>query len=193
MRANIKQKLRQALSIRQRRSVDINGLVAAAVLLPLYYKQGEYHILFTKRTEMVTEHKGQICFPGGVYQKEDGALLNTALRECVEEIGLTADMIEVLGELDSITTATSGYVISPFVGSVSWPHTLKMDPRETDELIEVPVLALLDKKCLRQENEVINGKAVTFYFYHCRGRVIWGATARILNQFLDIFTRVAAE
>ena len=189
----MKQKLRQALSIRQKRSVDAEGLIAAAVLLPLYYKQGEYYILFTKRTEMVTEHKGQICFPGGVYQKEDGALLNTALRECVEEIGLTADMIEVLGELDSITTATSGYVISSFVGSVSWPHTLKMDPRETDELIEVPIPALLDKKCLRQENEVINGKVVTLYFYNYRGRIIWGATARILNQFLDIFTRATAE
>jgi len=193
MRAIMKQRLRQALSLRQKRPVVAANRVSAAVLLPIYYKQGQYYILFTKRTEKVKEHKGQICFPGGAYQEDDEALVNTALRECAEEIGLMADKVEVLGELDDTVTVTSNYIVSPFIGFISWPHVLKVDQRETEEIIEIPISALLDKGCLREETEIIDGKAVTLYFYHYQGRVIWGATARILNQFLDIFVQVVGE
>ncbi len=179
--------------MRQKRHVVATGRVAAAVLLPIYNKQEQYHILFTKRTETVKKHKGQICFPGGAYQKENGTLVNTALRECAEEIGLMANKIEILGELDDIATMTSGYIVSPFVGFIPWPHTLKVDQREVKEIIEIPISALLDKCCLREEAKVIDGKAVTLYFYHYQWRVIWGATAKILNQFLDIFTPVVGE
>ena len=189
MRA-MKQRLRQALSLRQKRHVVAASRVSAAVLLPIYYKQGQYYILFTKRTETVKEHKGEISFPGGAYQGGDGTLVNTALRECAEEIGLMADEIEVLGELDDIVTVTSSYIVSPFVGFIPWPHALKVDQREAEEIIEVPASALLDKGCLREETKIIDGEAVTLYFYHYQGRVIWGATARILNQFLNIFTQV---
>ncbi len=189
MRFVMRQRLRQALSRRQRQPVVATDRVAAAVLLPIYYKQGQYYILFTKRTEAVKDHKGQICFPGGVYQEGDGTLVNTALRESTEEIGLTADQVEVLGELDDIATTASGYIVSPCVGLISWPQTLKVDQRETEEIIEVPISALLDKSCLRQETKVIAGKAVASYWYHYQGRVIWGTTARVLNQFLDIFAR----
>jgi len=189
----VKEELRQALGRRQKRSISAPGRIPAAVLLPIYYKQGQYYILFTKRTELVREHKGQICFPGGAYQAEDGTLLKTARRECAEEIGLTADDIDILGELDDTVTTTSGYVITPFVGFVRWPHTLKLDRREAEAIIEVPVPALLEAGCRREESKVIDGEAVTSYFYHYRGRVIWGATAWILNQFLDIFARVAGE
>ena len=193
MEVDIKQKLRQALSLRQKQFVDAAGLVSAAVLLPIYYKQRQYYTLFTKRAETVKEHKGEISFPGGVYQKRDGTLLNTVLRECAEEIGLTADVVDVLGELDSVSTVTSGYIISPFVGFVSWPYVLKVDRRETEEVIEVPIPVLLGKECLRQETRIINGEAVILYFYHYQGRVIWGATAQILNQFLDILAQIMPE
>ncbi len=189
MRAIMKQRLRQALSLRQKRHVVATGRVPAAVLLPIYYKQGQYYILLTKRTETVKEHKGQICFPGGAYQEGDGTLVNTVLRECTEEIGLMADEVEVLGELDDIATTVSGYIVSPSVGFIPWPQTLKVDQRETEEIIEVPISALLDKGCLHEETKIIDGEAVTSYFYHYQGRVIWGATARILNQFLDIFAQ----
>ena len=192
MRAIMKQRLRQTLSMRQKRHVVATGRVPAAVLLPIYYKQRQYYILFTKRTETVKEHKGQICFPGGAYQEGDGTLVNTALRECAEEIDLMADEVEVLGELDDIVTVASGYIISPFVGLIPWPQALKVDQREIEEIIEVPISALLDKGCLREKTEIINGESVTSYFYHYQGRVIWGATARILNEFLDIFAQVMA-
>ncbi len=160
------------------------------MLIPIYYKQGQYYILFTKRTESVKDHKGQISFPGGAYQKEDRALVNTALRECVEEIGLMSDKAEVLGELDDVATMTSSYIISPFVAIIPWPYQFKVNQKETEEIVEVPISALLDGSCLRRESEIIDGRAVASYFYHYQGKVIWGATAKILNQFLDIFTQV---
>ncbi len=184
------QRLKQALSQRQKHRIIDASRVPSAVLLPIFYKNGEYHILFTKRTERVKDHKAQISFPGGVCEKGDRETADTALRECDEEIGLTADVVELLGELDDTVTTTSNYVISPFVAAIPWPLQLKVNQWETEEIIEVPISALLDKKSLRLETRTMNGKAVTSYFYHYQGNVIWGATARILNQFLDIFAQV---
>ena len=186
----MKQRLSQALSQRQKRHIVDAGRVSAAVLLPVYYKQGQHYILFTKRTEKVKEHKGQISFPGGTYNKRDGTLVNTALRECAEEIGLMDYDVEVLGELDDTITTTSSYIISPFVGFIPSPYQFKVNRKEIEDIIEVPISALLDKGCLRQEIEIVDGKATTSYFYHYQGQVIWGATAKILNQFLGIFAQV---
>lgn len=186
----VKQKLAQALSCRQKRNIFDKSRVRAAVLVPVYSKHGQHYILFTKRTEKVKEHKGQISFPGGAYQKGDRALVATALRECTEEIGLMPDEVEVLGELDDTVSRTSNYIISPFVAVISWPHQLKVDREEVEEIIEVPIQALLDEARLHQETEIVNGEEVTSYFYHYEGRIIWGATARILNQFLNIFVRI---
>ncbi len=186
----MKERLKQALSQRQKAHIADKSRVPSAVLIPIYYKKGDYYIMFTKRTEIVKDHKGQISFPGGAYEEKDGTLVNTALRECTEEIGLAAEEVELLGELDDFSTIGSGYIISPFVATIPWPYPLKVDPMEVEEIIEVPISALLDKDCLRQGTDTIDGQVVTTYFYHYRGRVIWGATARILNQFLDIYTRV---
>ena len=189
----MKQRLRQALSRRQKWHIVDASRVSSAVLLPIYYEQGQYYILFTKRTEQVKEHKGQISFPGGAYEEGDGTLINTALRECTEEIGLTADEVEILGELDDQVSRTSNYIISPFVALIPWPHPLKVDHWEVEEIIQVPISALLGKDCLRQETEIIGDEAVTLYFYHYQGQIIWGATARILNQFLDIYSQVMSD
>jgi len=186
----VKQQLQQALSRRQKQRITDSSRVAAAVLVPIYYKEGEYYILFTKRTERVKEHKGEISFPGGAYQEGDRTLVDTALRECAEEIGLMADQVEILGELDDMPTIATNYIVTPFVAFISGLQNLKVDAKEAEEIIEVPIRALLDKSCLRQETDIVNGEEVPLYFYHYRGRVIWGATARILNQFLDIFARI---
>jgi len=112
------------------------------------------------------------------------------LRECAEEIGLISGKVEVLGELDDVVTETSSYIISPFVGLIPWSYQFKVDGKETEEIIEVPISALLDENSQHEETQIINGKAVTSYSYHYQGKVIWGATARILNQFLDIVAGV---
>ena len=189
----MRQRLKQALSQRQKSHIVDASRMPSAVLIPIFCKQGQYHILFTKRTETVKNHKGQISFPGGAYEEVDGTLVNTALRECAEEIGLIAEDVEILGELDDFFTISSGYIISPFVAAIPWPYPLKVDPVEVEEIVKVPLSVLLDKDCLRQEATTVDGQVVTSYFYHYQGRVIWGATARILNQFLDIFAQVMGE
>ena len=186
----MQQRLKQALSQRRKHHIVDANRVPSAVLIPIFCKQGEYCILFTKRTERVKDHKGQISFPGGAYEEQDGTLVNTALRECAEEIGLAAEAVEVLGELDDTPTLTTDYLVSPFVATIPWPYQLKVDPWEVEGIIEVPISALLDKDCLRQETDTLDGQPIISYFYHYQGEVIWGATARILNQFLDIWTQV---
>ncbi len=189
----MEQRLKLILSQRQKRHIVDANRVSAAVLLPIYYREGQYYILFTKRTERVKEHKGQISFPGGAYQEGDGLLLNTALRECAEEIGLVADQVEILGELDDVVTQTSSYIVSPFVAVIPWPYDFKINKEEIEEIIEAPISALLDRSCFRQEAEIINGESVPAYSYHYQGRVIWGATAEMLNQFLDIIARIMVD
>ena len=139
--------------------------------------------------EKVKKHRGEISFPGGTREKGDETLLDTALRESTEEIGLLADDVEVLGELDDEVSVKTNYVISPFVGFIPWPYQFQVDGHETEETIEIPISALLNNSSSRQD--IRDGKVVTSYFYNYEGRVIWGATARILNKFLDIFTRLA--
>ncbi len=185
----MKQRLRALLSRRQKHHIVDASRIPAAVLLPLYCKQGEYYLLFTKRTQKVKEHKGQISFPGGG-QEGDETLVNTALRECAEEIGLMAEETEVLGELDDTISLTSNYIISSFVALIPWPYQFKVSEDEIEELIEVPISALLAGNCQHQENEIMDGAVVTSYFYDYQGRVIWGATARILKQFLDIWASI---
>ncbi len=189
----MEQRLKLVLSQRQKRHIVDANRVSAAVLLPIYYREGQYYVLFTKRTERVKEHKGQISFPGGVYQEGDSSLLNTALRECTEEIGLVAGQVKILGELDDVVTQTSSYIVSPFVAVIPWPYDFKISKEEIEEIIEAPISALLDRSCFRQEAEIINGDSVSAYSYHYQGRVIWGATAKILNQFLDIITRIMVD
>ncbi|MFC1847298.1 NUDIX hydrolase [Chloroflexota bacterium] len=186
-------RLEQALAQRKKSHIVDASQIPSAVLVPIYLKQGQYHILFTKRTDTVKDHKGQISFPGGAYEKQDRTLFDTALRESAEEIGLATEAVELLGALDDIGTMTSSYVISPFVASIPWPYRFKADPIEVEEIIEVPISALLDKDCLSQETTTAKGQAVASYSYDYRGTIIWGATAKILNQFLDIWAQAMGD
>ena len=184
----MKQKLKQALSLRQKQRIVDSSRISAAVLLPIYYKQGQYYILFIKRTEWVEKHKGEISFPGGTYEAQDKTLLDTALRESAEEIGLKPDDVEVLGELDE-TSVKTNYIITPFLAAIPWPYEFRVDGQETEAIIEAPISALLARGHSRQE--LRDGETVAVYHYNYQGRVIWGATAQILAEFLDIFTQAA--
>ena len=129
----MKQELKKSLSLRLKHYISETNLIPAAVLVPIFLKQGQYYILFTKRTEKVKEHKGQISFPGGSYEEGDRTLLNTALRESAEEIGLRPKDVEILGELDDGLSLTSNYVISPFVALIPWPYKFIKNKDETDD------------------------------------------------------------
>ena len=172
----MKQQIEKILRHRKKEKITGENLRASAVLIPLFYDQGQCHILFTERSDEVNFHKGQVCFPGGTQESSDSSLLQTALREIEEEISLKAKDVEILGELDDSLTLTSNYVISPFVAFIPHPYPFKADGREIKEIFSVPLSFLMDEANFRQDS----------YDYEYEGHIIWGATARILRQFVDL-------
>lgn len=183
-------KIKKLLSNRRRIELSDPNFSHAAVFLLLFNRDGEYYIIFTKRTNEVQHHKGQIAFPGGAFDEKDETLLNTAFRETFEEIGIKREDIEVLGTLDDIVTFTSGYIVTPFVGFLKHPPlNYKIQVHELEEVIEVPLSVLLDDKNFRAEQHDYFGKEVTVYFYNYNKHEIWGATAMILKQFLDLLKK----
>ena len=145
-------RIRNILASRQRKVIEHPPFSHAAVLLPLFKKGEDYHILFTKRTDRVKYHKGQISFPGGGVDEEDSDLEETALREAYEEIGLNRKDVEILGALDDIVTVTQ-FIVTPFVGHFSYPYPLKTSPIEIDEAIEIPLSFLLEKGCFQGKGD----------------------------------------
>jgi len=159
----------------------------AAVLVPLFEKDASCHLLFTMRSHQVRHHRGQISFPGGAFDEEDADLKRTALREASEEIGLREKEVQVLGILDDIIT-TSEFIVTPFVGVFPYPYPFKVNPFEISELIEVPLAFLLDPGCFGEKEILDNGLKRIVESYQYQRHIIWGATARILKQFLDLIT-----
>ncbi|MFB0560935.1 MAG: CoA pyrophosphatase [Candidatus Lokiarchaeia archaeon] len=184
----MKSRIKELLSKRKRLKLSDPNFNHAAVFLLLFKRDGECYVLFTRRTESVKYHKGQISFPGGAFDEEDGTLLNTAFRETFEEVGLSRENIEVLGGLDDIVTFTSRYIVTPFVGFLKHQPdgSYKINKYELEEVIEVPLSVLLDERNFREELHEYFGQTVTVYFYDYNGHIIWGATAMMLKQFLDL-------
>ena len=176
---------RRRLAARTRRVVEAGTLVPAAVLLPIV-DRGEPYLVFAKRTERVGHHKGQISFPGGIMAHTDASLLETALRECEEEIGLPRAVVEPLGVLDDTETVATQFVITPFVGRVREPVAWQPDGEEIEKVIEVPWSALNAAGTFRVEMWARDGVQRPVYFFEYQGETIWGATARILKQYLDL-------
>jgi 8-oxo-dGTP pyrophosphatase MutT (NUDIX family) len=184
--------VRRILQTRQRGIIEQPPFARAAVLVPLFEKGEACHMIFTKRSDNVRYHKGEISFPGGVFDEKDLELQRTALREASEEIGLKENDVQIIGVLDDIITVTQ-FIVTPFVGLFPYPYPFKLSPVEIAELIEVPLSALLDEDCF-SEREIIRGtskEVVNAYQYE--NHVIWGATARILRQFLDLISHPSEE
>jgi 8-oxo-dGTP pyrophosphatase MutT (NUDIX family) len=168
-----------------RKIEDRPDLTAAAVLVPLFEKGGTPHILLTKRTDRVEQHKGQISFPGGAFDYRDMDCLTTALRETEEEIGLEMDSVEIWGELDDTITVTR-FRICPYVGLIPYPYPFRLSSFEVERLIELPLDLLLEPA--RLQEGPFNWQGMTFmnYFIDYQGDTIWGATARILKNFVEV-------
>lgn len=181
----MKKKIKELLSSRKKRVIIDANLIRAGVLIPLYEKDGVCNMLFTKRTEMVDKHKGEVSFPGGAYEDRDGDIKSTALRETYEEIGVIPEDIEILGELDDFIT-TTGFIVSPLVGVISYPYEFKISQFEIEKLIEVPIISLVDENIISKDEIHYGGQTITSYVYKYEDYIIWGATARILKLFLDI-------
>jgi 8-oxo-dGTP pyrophosphatase MutT (NUDIX family) len=180
--------LRGVLDLRVKQTIILHNapLSPAAVLVPLFEKGNEFHILFTKRTETLEYHKGQICFPGGARHETDRDLKDTALRETFEEVGVNPNDVRILGELDSMGTVTSNFLITPYVGIIPYPYEFQVSADEIETLIEVPISALLDEHNYSEEAYDLNGELLTGFVFEYQGNVIWGATARIIRQLIEI-------
>jgi 8-oxo-dGTP pyrophosphatase MutT (NUDIX family) len=176
---------RARLAARERRVVVGGPLVKAAVLVPIV-DRGEPFLVFAKRTERVGTHRGQISFPGGRVDPGDAGFLEAALRESEEEIGLPRAAVEPLGALDDTETVATPFIITPWVGVVRQPVAWQPDGHEIEKVIEVPLAALRDHANLRVEYRERGGVTHEVLFWDYQGETIWGATARILKQYLDV-------
>ena len=185
MAASPPEVIRKALSRRATLSVDDPSLTPAAVLLILYAKDGEYCVLLNKRSEEVEYHKGEISFPGGARDPEDKDFVDTALRETEEEMGIDRKDVTILGELDEVVT-TSRFHVKVFVGSIAYPYKFKPSAVEIAEVLEVPIPSLNDPSNLRIETRWEDGVSVSTRSYAYREHLIFGVTARILQQFLEV-------
>ncbi|MGE5475644.1 MAG: CoA pyrophosphatase [Bacteroidales bacterium] len=158
----------------------------AAVLVPLVERAEGLTVLLTQRTDHLAHHPGQISFPGGRLEAEDGGDAQVAaLRETEEEIGLSRERVTVLGRLDQYITGT-GFGITPVVGMVAPPFELTPDPFEVAEVFEVPLEFLLDPENHKLHRVVVEGRHRPFWSMTWEQRVIWGATAGILVNLSEV-------
>lgn len=184
--AALREGLRDALAAFEPGRHDDGGDRPAAVLLLLYERDDGVHCLFQRRSHEVEHHKGQIGFPGGARDDGDASAAATALRETHEEVGVAPADVDLLGELDEIRTI-SGFRVRPFVGWLrGWPYPFRHDPREVAALLEAPLVHLADPANLADDVREVDGRRVALPSYRWGEHLIWGATARILANFLDV-------
>jgi len=168
--------------------VDGRHLTPSAVLIALFSKDGELHVVLTERTQEVGLHKGQVCFPGGTTQVEDDCLLETALREAWEETGIRPEDVEVVGEIDDNIVASTGYIISPFVGFIPYPYHFHANEGETKDIFCVPLSVLMNPQRLCHQEREIGEYQYSGPVCDYDGHVIWGATGRILTHLVDLLS-----
>ena len=159
--------------------------VSAAILFPLIERKNNINVILTKRSEFMSDHPGQVCFPGGKYDSKDKTMENCAKREAMEEIGLKSDHIRILGELDKCFTGT-GFKIAPVIASVSSNYIPQIDKSEVSEVFEVPLKFLINYKNRHIVSSKYEGIKYCFYEYYWKNKKIWGSTAKIIVNFCDI-------
>jgi 8-oxo-dGTP pyrophosphatase MutT (NUDIX family) len=163
-------------------------LTCAAVLVPLVCKEDGWHLLFTRRTDSVYHHKGQVSFPGGACDKGESTPEETALREANEEIGLKPERVRVLGRLNATITITH-YRVTPVVGILPWPYSFRPAPREVGRVFTIPLQWLSNCENWEERNATPKGVPRSFpvIIYHpYDGEILWGATARMTQDFLRV-------
>jgi 8-oxo-dGTP pyrophosphatase MutT (NUDIX family) len=184
--ADITARVRAGLAERQRHEFGVPGFTQAAVLVPIVESRGEPALLFTVRRAELKTHAGQISFPGGKRDADDDSLEHTALRETHEELGIAPDRAELLGRLDEVPTP-AGYMITPVVATLRGALTLVPSEFEVADVFSVGITQLLagDLYVNAGEREW-QGVHFTMHEYHAGEHRIWGATARMVFQLLEL-------
>jgi 8-oxo-dGTP pyrophosphatase MutT (NUDIX family) len=164
----------------------------ASVLVPFLQIGEAWHLLFTRRTDTLPEHRGQVAFPGGRADAEDRSPEDTALREAFEETGLNPERVKVLGRLNTFITNTN-YLLTPVVGAIPWPYSMRIEAVEVQRVFTIPLEWLADPshREVRQRQLPPPFHSVpVIYFQEYDGELLWGVSAFITVDLLDIlFTR----
>ena len=177
--------IRRVLSENPKKTIDDPSLTPAGVMLILYPNNGDHCVLLNKRTDKVEHHKGEISFPGGSKDPGDETILDTALRETHEEMGIRPEDVDLLGAVDDVPTSTR-FLISTHVGTIHYPYEFTPSEAEVADVIEVPISTLMDEDSVRDEVRIVDGQLVTSPTYAYEGHLIYGATARVLHRFLEL-------
>jgi 8-oxo-dGTP pyrophosphatase MutT (NUDIX family) len=179
------ERLARELQSREPRRLAMDHAGRAAVLMPILPHDEEFCFLLTQRTHKVETHKGQISFPGGIQEVSDSNLLQTALRETWEEIGLASEQIQILGEFDEYLSIT-GLIVTPFAAYLREPLNLAPNPDEVDEILRVPFSIFQNNRTLRVETRVRLGIERKVYFYDFQGKEVWGLTAQVIRDLMQL-------
>jgi 8-oxo-dGTP pyrophosphatase MutT (NUDIX family) len=163
------------------------GLARAAVLVPLFEHEGEPHVLLTRRRADLRRHAGQVSFPGGRIEPGEEPL-SAALREAQEEVGLEPARVDVLGPLDETLVLVTGFRLTPWVGVVPYPYPYAPHPGEVETILYVPISHLLRPGVHHTEEREVYGVRHEVHFYDLPAVTIWGATARVLDQLLALWS-----
>ena len=177
--------IRETLARRQPVTAAPDGLMPAAVMLLLYPKDCDYCVLLNKRSMTVEHHKGEMSFPGGARDPDDSDFEDTARRETEEEMGIARDDITILGRLDDSVTR-SNFLVKVFVGTIPYPYQFNPSSHEIAEVVEIPVSVLRDPATLRWDSIIADGARTAVRSYGYQQHLVYGATAKILDQFLAI-------
>jgi 8-oxo-dGTP pyrophosphatase MutT (NUDIX family) len=183
-------KLRDALSKSDPNDRPVAGAATreAAVLVPIIRRADDLNIVYIRRSDLVESHRGQVAFPGGRVDPVDTTLLDTALREAQEEVGIEPEVVDVLGGFPTMSTVSSGMLVAPFVGVLTRPVEFRVDPIEVAEVFEVPLRVLADARYRgmyewrRDQRRPSSHYPAIFY----SGQTIWGLTLRITETLLEI-------
>jgi len=160
-------------------------LKCAAVLVPLVWQDDEWHLLFTRRTDKVESHKGQVSFPGGACDEGETTPEQTALRETDEEIGLNPKDVKVLGRLANMITI-SYFRVTPVVGVVKWPTVFRVGEHEVARVFTIPLGWLANPSNRWQFERSDSNRRALIAYHPYDGELLWGATARMTVDFLKI-------
>lgn len=170
-------------------------VIPAAVLVPMYHDGAEWHVLYTRRTDTVDVHRGQVSFPGGRIDPQDAGPVQAALREAHEEVGIRPQAVTVLGTLGPLLTVTQ-FEVTPVIGHLAWPCALRLNTREVACAFGVPLRWLADPSHLHRtlRQPPIPGREIQVYsFDPYLGETIWGATARITLDLIAVWRSLAPQ
>ena len=163
---------------------------ASAVIMPLLIHEGQWHLLFTQRSNQLQEHSGQVSFPGGSWEEDDPDLQATALREMEEEIGVAPQDVQVLGALGEMPILT-GYLVRVYVGQIPWPYFLQLNGDEVESTFIVPLKWLKDPAHRTERFRSIAGREFpVIYFDLFEEHLLWGASAEMTVRLLDALGKI---